>query len=140
MPALNTNVQFNLADTKKRLLDDFEQAKSNLAEFNQFLEDRYLADAKEKLHAEGKDFGTVSLIEGNTKVKVELRKRIEWDQEGLKNFFNSLSQENAIHYAKVSFSITESRYNNAPPELQKRMEDHRTVNLQGVKITFEENE
>jgi|TARA_R110000823_G_scaffold189138_3_gene321040 hypothetical protein len=131
---------FYLSDKKNILVKNYEKAKKELEDFNKILEDRFIEEAKEQLHIEGKDFGTAVIFDGNRKVKVELRKRVEWDQEGLKDFFNSIPEEEAIHYAKVSFSITESRFNNATPDLQSRMQEHRTVKLQSVKVTFEENE
>ena len=114
---------FYLSDKKNILVKNYEKAKKELEDFNKILEDRFIEEAKEQLHIEGKDFGTAVIFDGNRKVKVELRKRVEWDQEGLKDF-----------------SITESRFNNATPDLQSRMQEHRTVKLQSVKVTFEENE
>ena len=101
---------FYLSDKKNILVKNYEKAKKELEDFNKILEDRFIEEAKEQLHIEGKDF------------------------------FNSIPEEEAIHYAKVSFSITESRFNNATPDLQSRMQEHRTVKLQSVKVTFEENE
>jgi hypothetical protein len=132
--------QFNLALTQASLMDELKEAQKKVHDFNKFLEDRYLEQAKEKLHEEGKDFGTVNIFDGNSKVKVELRKKVEWDQENLTKFLNELTPEEANHLAKFSISVSEAKFTNALPTMQEKLKEFRTVSLQGVKVTFEEQE
>ena len=54
---------------------------------------------------DGKDFGTANFKDGNVDVKVEVRKKTSWDQEGLLNYLNTLSPDLAKHYAKVSVTV-----------------------------------
>ena len=132
--------QFNLALTQASLMDELKEAQKKVHDFNKFLEDRYLEQAKEKLHEEGKDFGTVNIFDGNSKVKVELRKKTSWDQESLLNYLNTLPNDLAKHYSKVTITVPEARFINATPDIKKELRKHRTVDLQGVKITFGGNE
>ena len=131
---------FNLALTQATLAEKLKQAQKDVHDFNKFLEDRYLEKAKEKLNEEGKDFGTANIFDGNQKVKIELRKKVEWDQESLTKFLNGLTPEEANHLAKFSISVPEAKFANALPTMQEKLQEFRTVSLQGVKATFEEQE
>jgi len=130
----------SLATHKETLVRNYEQAKKELEDFNKSLESRYSDTAKEMLKQEGKDFGTATLIENNYKIKIEMRKKVDWDQGGLKLFLGSISPEEAAHYAKVSITVPEAKFTNAVPEVQERLKELRTVSLQGIKVTFEEVE
>ena len=131
---------FNLALTQATLAEKLRQAQKDVHDFNKFLEDRYLEKAKDKLNEEGKDFGTANIFDGNQKVKIELRKKVEWDQENLTKFLNGLTPEEANHLAKFSISVPEAKFANALPTMQEKLKEFRTVSLQGVKVTFEEQE
>ena len=132
--------KFNLAETQARLNDNLKKAQKDLQDFNKFLENRYTEEAQQVLNQGGKDFGTANLMEGNTQVKVELRKKVAWDQEGLIKYLNTLKAEDAEHLSKVSVTIREAKYTNALPAIQHELKKFRTVSLQGVKVTFEGDE
>ena len=132
--------EFNLALTKANLESELKQAQKKVRDFNKFLEDRYLEKAKQKLNEDNKDFGTANIFDGNQKVKVELRKKVEWDQDKLTHFLNSLTPEEANHLVKFTVSIPEAKFVNALPTMQEKLKEFRTVSLQGVKVSFEEQE
>ena len=130
----------SLATHKETLVRNYEQAKKELEDFNKSLESRYSDTAKEMLKQEGKDFGTATLIENNYKIKIEMRKKVEWEKDGLRDFLETLPPQDAAHYAKVSITVPEAKFANAVPEVQEKLKEFRTVSLQGIKITFEEIE
>ena len=111
-----------------------------MEDFNKSLETRYSDTAKDLLRQEGKDFGTATLIENNYKIKIEMRKKVDWDQNKLRDFLETLPPQEAAHYAKVSITVPEAKFTNAVPEVQDKLKEFRTVSLQGVKVTFEEVE
>ena len=130
----------SLATHKETLVRNYEQAKKELEDFNKSLETRYYDTGRDLLRQEGKDFGTATLIENNYKIKIEMRKKVEWDQSQLRDFLETLPPEEASHYAKVSITVPEAKFTNAVPEVQNKLKEFRTVSLQGVKVTFEEVE
>ena len=132
--------EFNLALTKANLESELKQAQKKVRDFNKFLEDRYLEKAKQKLNEDNKYFATANIFDGNQKVKVELRKKVEWDQDKLTQFLNSLTPEEANHLVKFTVSIPEAKFVNALPTMQEKLKEFRTVSLQGVKVSFEEQE
>ena len=125
---------------KEYLTKQFAEAKQQLDEFNKNLEQMYLDKAKKQLFDEGKDFGTANFEDNGVKVKVELRKRTSWDQEKLLEYLNTLPSDLAKHYSKVSITVPDARFTNATPDVKQELKKFRTVSLQGVKITFGENE
>ena len=139
MTALATIAE-SLATHKETLVRNYEQAKKELEDFNKSLESRYSDTAKELLKQEGKDFGTATLVENNHKIKIEMRKKVDWDQNSLRDYLETLPPEEASHYAKVSITVPESKFTNAVPEVQNKLKEFRTVSLQGVKVTFEKIE
>jgi len=130
----------SLATHKETLVLNYEQAKKELEDFNKSLESRYSDTAKEMLKQEGKDFGTATLIENNYKIKIEMRKKVDWEKDGLRDFLETLPPQDAAHYAKVSITVPEAKFANAVPEVQEKLKEFRTVSLQGIKVTFEEIE
>ena len=130
----------SLATHKETLVRNYEQAKKELEDFNKSLETRYYDTGRDLLRQEGKDFGTATLIENNYKIKIEMRKKVDWDQNKLRDFLETLPPQEASHYAKVSITVPEAKFTNAVPEVQDKLKEFRTVSLQGVKVTFEEVE
>lgn len=104
------------------------------------LEDRYLERAQDTLRQNGKDFGSVALNDGAYKVKFNIRKRVEWEEGVLLNVLNGMDEDAARHYCKVTYTVPEAKYNNAPPEVQAALSKARTVHLQGVSVDVEESD
>ena len=65
---------------------------------------------------------------------------IALSQEKLLEYLNTLPSDLARHYSKVSITVPDARFTNATPDVKQELKKFRTVSLQGVKITFGENE
>ena len=48
--------------------------------------------------------------------------------------------DTARHYCKVTYTIPEAKYNTAPPDVQAALSEARTVFLQGVSVSIEEDD
>tara|TARA_R110000751_G_scaffold5699_4_gene25645 strand:- start:2151 stop:2588 length:438 start_codon:yes stop_codon:yes gene_type:complete len=101
------------------------------------LEGRYLERAQDTLRQQGKDFGSVTIEEGAHKLKVSVRRRVEWEEGMLLKVLNSMDEDTARHYAQIKYTIPEAKYNNAPPEVKAALSEARTVYLQGVSVDIE---
>ena len=101
------------------------------------LEGRYLERAQDTLRQQGKDFGSVTIEEGAHKLKVNVRRRVEWEEGMLLKVLNSMDEDTARHYAQIKYTIPEAKYNNAPPEVKAALSEARTVYLQGVSVDIE---
>jgi hypothetical protein len=120
---------------REDLKQQLEHIKNKQADMNKQLELRFGNFAKEKLNNENKDYGSTTLNEDGFKVKVTLRQKVTWDQDGLvQTFMNDLSEDDAKHYAKITYGIDERKYNSAPPAIKDKLQKHRTVQLMSTSI------
>ena len=140
----NTNVSSvssaslaELTMLKKELDQLIVESQEKVKVIKNELENRYLGRAQDTLRQNGKDFGSVTIEDAGYKLKVNLRKRVEWDEGRLLNILNGMDEDTARHYVSVKYTIPEAKYNNAPPEIQARLSDARTVHLQGTSIDVE---
>ena len=124
---------------REDLKQQLEHIKNKQADMNKQLELRFGNYAKEKLNSENKDYGSTTLNEGGFKVKVTLRQKVTWDQDGLvQTFMNDLSEDDAKHYAKITYGIDERKYNSAPPAIKDKLQKHRTVQLMSTSVDIME--
>jgi len=120
---------------RENLKQQLEHIKNKQADMNKQLELRFGNYAREKLNNENKDYGSTTLNEGGFKVKVSLRQKVTWDQDGLvQTFMNDLSEDDAKHYAKITYGVDERKYNSAPPAIKDKLQKHRTVQLMSTSI------
>ncbi len=124
---------------REDLKQQLEHIKNKQADMNKQLELRFGNFAREKLNNENKDYGSTTLNEGGFKVKVSLRQKVTWDQDGLvQTFMNDLSEDDAKHYAKITYGVDERKYNSAPPAIKDKLQKHRTVQLMSTSIDITE--
>tara|TARA_R100001015_G_C4464129_1_gene49997 strand:+ start:50 stop:475 length:426 start_codon:yes stop_codon:yes gene_type:complete len=124
---------------REDLKQQLEHIKNKQADMNKQLELRFGNYAREKLNNENKDYGSTTLNEGGFKVKVSLRQKVTWDQDGLiQTFMNDLSEDDAKHYAKITYGVDERKYNSAPPAIKDKLQKHRTVQLMSTSIDITE--
>jgi hypothetical protein len=126
-----------LAIYKSELDQIILEAQERIKLVKNELEGRYLERAQDTLRQQGKDFGSVTIEDGAHKLKVNFRKRVEWEEEKLLNILNRMDEDTARHYAQIKYTIPEAKYNNAPPEVKAALSDARTVYLQGVSVDIE---
>lgn len=104
------------------------------------LQDMYEDTARMQLAQQGKDFGQTSINTETHKVTMDFRKRVDWDQDKLKDILDSLDPDTARHYATIKLSVAEAKYQNAPPEIQSALSEARTVYLQGVSVDLQDKD
>jgi hypothetical protein len=73
-------------------------------------ERRYAGKASQALLADGRDTGTVHLVDGSHEVTVTRPKRVKWDQGALRAALNDMHPETAAHIASVEIKIDERKF------------------------------
>jgi len=131
---MNSDTLFERRDQLKAKMDGL---KAELKDIEQQISDTFLDRAKQSLMTEGKDFGTAHILAGNRKVKAVLRKKVTWDQEALRKALDTMPLDDARHYGKLTFSVEERKYNEAPPRVKELLEECRTVELGGATFSVE---
>ena len=123
---------------REDLKSQIQALKDKQAVLNDDLAVRFGNTARNRLSEDGKDYGSVTLNEEGYKVKVTVRQKVSWDQEGLAQTLMNMSQDDARHYAKITYGIDERKYNNAPPAIKSKLQDHRTVEITGATVDITE--
>ena len=129
-----------LAAFKKELEQQIAEAQLKVKAIKGELEDRYLERAQDKLRQQGKDFGNVTVEDSGFKIKVNIRKKVEWEPGMVVKALNAMDEDTARHYAKVTYTIPEAKFNAAPPIIKEMLSEARTVHLQGVSVDIEESD
>ena len=101
----------------------------------------FFSEARDELQRDGKDFGTTTIFsEQDQKVKVAINKKVTWDQQALRDAFDSMDPEDARHYAKVTYSVDERKYTNAPPAIVEKLQPARTVEQGTINVDLVQSE
>jgi len=130
-----------LLQAKVALKRDIDRQKKEMEELNSLLQARFFSEARDELQRDGKDFGTTTIFsEQDQKVKVAINKKVTWDQQALRDAFDSMDAEDARHYAKVTYSVEERKYTNAPPAIVQKLQSARTVEQGTVNIDLVQSE
>lgn len=131
---MNSDTLFERRDQLKAEMDGL---KAELKDVDEQISNLFLKPAQGALLSQGKDFGTTYLNLGNKKLKAVLRKKVTWDQEALRKALDEMPVDDARHYGKLTFSVEERKYNEAPPRVKELLEECRTVELGGVTFSVE---
>jgi len=130
-----------LLQAKVALKRDIDRQKKEMEELNTLLQARFFSEARDELQRDGKDFGTTTIFsEQDQKVKVAINKKVTWDQQALRDAFDSMDAEDARHYAKITYSVDERKYTNAPPAIVSKLQPARTVEQGTVNVDLVQTE
>ena len=130
-----------LLQAKVALKRDIDRQKKEMEELNSLLQARFFSEARDELQRDGKDFGTTTIFsEQDQKVKVAINKKVTWDQQALRDAFDSMDAEDARHYAKITYSVDERKYTNAPPAIVEKLQPARTVEQGTINVDLVQTE
>ena len=132
---MNSMELFERRDELKSVITDLRAELKNVEDQ---LSDLFLPLARDALRADGKDFGTAHIVEGNVAMKVNVGKKVTWDQDVLRDTFNSMTPENAQHYAKLTYAVEERKYTAAPPAIKATLEAARTTEVGRFTVEVED--
>ena len=106
-----------------------EWLKQVKARFDAALEQTYGDRIRDARSDGGKDFGVVHVADGDLRLTVDVSKRVTWDQTQLATIAKRIDAagESVEEFIDVSYSISESRFQNWPSTLRSQFEAARTV-------------
>jgi hypothetical protein len=128
---MNSRELFERREEIKYVIADL---KVELKDVEQQISDMFLDQARDALRADGKDFGTTYIVAGNRKLKATVRKKVVWDQDELGNVLQSMPEQDARHYGKLTLAVDERKYTAAPPAIRDILEPCRSVEVGGFSI------
>tara|TARA_R110000851_G_scaffold152312_1_gene293878 strand:- start:38 stop:493 length:456 start_codon:yes stop_codon:yes gene_type:complete len=133
----------NLFQHRNELKEKYDIAKKELALINEVLDAKHYNEARNELASQNKNFGTVIINtdSNHLQMKVNVKKKVSWDQAGLMTTLDTqMNADDARHYGKISVTIEERKYTNAPPAIKALLEPHRTVEMASTTYELEEIE
>tara|TARA_R110001583_G_scaffold95126_1_gene238816 strand:- start:51 stop:506 length:456 start_codon:yes stop_codon:yes gene_type:complete len=133
----------NLFQHRNELKEKYDIAKKELALINEVLDAKHYNEARNELASQNKNFGTVIINtdSNHLQMKVNVKKKVSWDQAGLMTTLDTeMDADDARHYGKISVTIEERKYTNAPPAIKSLLEPHRTVEMSSTTYELEEIE
>ena len=128
---MNSRELFERRDELKHVISEMRE---ELKDVEQQIHDTFFVQATDALRADGKDFGTTYIVAGNRKLKATVRKKVVWDQDQLGNVLQSMPEQDARHYGKLTLAVDERKYTAAPPAIQEMLEPCRSVEIGGFSI------
>tara|TARA_R100000951_G_scaffold16512_1_gene12987 strand:+ start:3365 stop:3763 length:399 start_codon:yes stop_codon:yes gene_type:complete len=128
---MNSRELFERREELKHVLTEL---RDELKGIEQQISDTFLEQARNALRADGKDFGTTYIIAGNARLKATVRKKVVWDQDELGVVLQTMPEEDARHYGKMTLAVDERKYTAAPPAVKQSLETCRTVEVGGFSI------
>jgi hypothetical protein len=128
---MNSRELFERRQELKYIIADLRE---ELADVEEQLYDTFYMQTTDALRADGKDFGTTYIVAGNRKLKATVRKKVTWDQDKLGNVLQSMPEEDARHYGKLTLAVDERKYTAAPPAVKDMLEPCRSVEVGGFTI------
>ena len=126
LAALSPQQKIVLARQLDQAGDWLKQVK---ARFDAALEQTYGDRIRDARSDGGKDFGVVHVADGDLRLTVDVSKRVSWDQTQLATIAKRIDAagESVEEFIDVSYSISESRFQNWPSTLRSQFEAARTV-------------
>ena len=126
LAALSPQQKLLFAQQLEQAGDWLKQVK---ARFDAALEQTY----GDRIHAArqdaGKDFGVVHIVVDDLRLSVDVSKRVSWDQAQLAMIAKRIAAagESVEEFIDISYSISESRFQNWPSTLRTQFEGARTT-------------
>ncbi len=126
LAALSPQQKILLAQQLEQAGEWLKQVK---ARFDAALEQTYGDRVRSARSDGGKDFGVVHVADGDVRLSVDVSKRVSWDQAQLATIANRIAAagEKVEEFIDVTYSISESRFQNWPSTLRTQFEAARTV-------------
>lgn len=131
LPAANIE-----APTDDQLLRQIEAAEATIAvakrnadQAKAELVNRRKSEIEKLLKAKDEPFGDITLIVGNRQIKVNIPKKVKWDNKKLSSIYTKINEDGADpdEYIDVEFSVSETKYKAWPEDLKKEFLPARTV-------------
>ena len=112
-------------------MTEVTRAKRQLEHIEHALDMRYAQRANALRLAQGKDTGVVHFDDGEVSVTADLPKKVEWDQATVARLVANITAcgDDPSQYVKISYRISETKFNAWPDSLKKPFSAARTVKV-----------
>lgn len=131
--------KLNLAEMESELRNISAEKKA-LSKIENSINVEIIRRYGEQLHTmlltKDEPFGVVKLESENCLLEVTYSKKVEWDQDKLKELISEIGPSYS-EYISEKYSVSETKYKNWPSVIQKQFQPARTVSTDKPKIKIE---
>lgn len=131
-------------DELLRLIEQAEATKAmcdkNIKQHKAELLNRREGEIQQLLKAKDEPFGDVKIIVGNREVKVNVPKKVSWEQKKLAEKRKLIIEagDNPDVYIDTEYSVSETAYKKWPDDVREFFQDARTVSAGNPSIKIVE--
>lgn len=113
----------DIADEKAR------QFKSSLDWINGSIRKKYSDEETHLREVTGKRTGSVTIADGEYRIRIDTPKRVKWDQNKLALIYAEITEggDDPDQYIDCKYSVSETAYNSWPDFVRKPFEPARTL-------------
>ncbi len=133
--------QFTPADLKELEASVKKVIAANngiLKDIQKEITSRYEDLARQAYDQANKESGSMTLPQGDFKLKTSISKSVKWDSTMLQQIAATMPWEDVSHYFKIDFKVPDSIFNAIPPgELKDKITAARTVKYGDLKLDIE---
>jgi len=123
------------------LTDVDKQLKSDKALLHRAMDQRFKKAAADLRADAGKDTGAVKIDVADFIVLADLDKKVTWDKVVMADIWDRISENHEdprTYFDKITLELTEGRFLNMIPPIQKQFTPARTVGTSSPKYTISE--
>ncbi len=124
-------------ERRNDVMEKISDLQKELKVINNSLVQQFEDQARTILAEKGKDFGQATIKTDGFKITIDYRKKVDWDYDKLVRVLDSMDGDTAKHYASVKVSVSEAKFQQAPPDIKASLSECRTVLLQGTSVNIE---
>lgn len=123
------NFDINLVEQELyQVQSELKKLKAKEKEIILSVKEYYAEDIAERYATKQEPFGAITIALGDIDIEVTRPKKVEWDQEGLKQLREKISKhEDSSKYIKEKLTVSETDYKKWPKDVQEAFKQHRTV-------------
>lgn len=118
-----------LMDLQKQAADHFEKAKRLKEWIDGAISIKYQNDISLLRNKQNKATGSIFIRDGNFKVTSVIPKKVDWDQEKLKDVVAAIKKhgDNPDEYVETSYKVLENKYTSWPEHIKNIFKPARLV-------------
>ena len=131
-----------LMDLQQQAADHFEKAKRLKEWIDAAISIKYQNDISLLRNKQNKATGSIYLRDGSFKVTSIIPKKVDWDQEKLKDVVSAIKKhgDNVDEYVETSYKISETKYSAWPEHIKNIFKPARVVRTGKESFKIEAND
>ena len=128
-----------LLKQKTEIEEHIKNLQMSLSETMEDIENMVYEEINQQRAVAGKETGTISLLISGVTVKQDIPKKVEWDQDILKDIYTKIkdADDDPALYIGVKYNVPEKSFSTFPAQVQNMFNPARTIKTGKPSYKFE---